>query len=164
MPKGFRISSIAAESLKFVTICAVTASIQILDYFGCRQRQHKVATFKQTDGEAALSATGKNILQRNNNEQFFNPLDIIGRGSSHNIEVGPWHSKSVPCIQHSWTKKSPIKVQEDARDDIECIHWDVYVVADVVQLILCCSALNCAAAAADSRVTQLTNMQTKTET
>ena len=73
MPKGFRISSIAAESLKFVTICAVTASIQILDYFGCRQRQHKVATFKQTDGEAALSATGKNILQRNNNEQFFKP-------------------------------------------------------------------------------------------
>ena len=32
-----------------------------------------------------------------------------------------------------------------------------------MQLILCCSALNCAAAAADSRVTQLTNVQTKAE-
>ena len=36
-------------------------------------------------------------------------------------------------------------------------------VVDVVQLMLCCSALNCAAAAIDSRVTQLTNMQTKAE-
>ena len=41
-------------------------------------------------------------------------VDSIGRGSSHNIEVGPWFSKSVPCTQHSWTKKSSIKVQEDA--------------------------------------------------
>ena len=90
-------------------------------------------------------------------------IDSIGRGSSHNFEVGPWLSKSVPCTQHSWTKKSSIKVQEDARDDIEHWHWDVYVVADLVQLILCCSALNCAAAAADNTVTQLTNMQTKTE-
>ena len=90
-------------------------------------------------------------------------IDNIGRGSSHNFEVGPWLSKSVPCTQHSWTKKSSIKVQEDARDDIEHWHWDVYVVADLVQLILCCSALNCAAAAADNTVTQLTNMQTKTE-
>ena len=49
-------------------------------------------------------------------------LDSIGRGSSHNIEVGPWFSKSVPCTQHSWTKKSSIKVQEDAQDDIDCIH------------------------------------------
>ena len=49
-------------------------------------------------------------------------IDSIGRGSSHNIEVGPWFSKSVPCTQHSWTKKSSIKVQEDARDDIDCIH------------------------------------------
>ena len=36
---------------------------------------------------------------------------------------------------------------------IECIHLDVYDVADVVQLILCCSALNSAAAETDSRVT-----------
>ena len=42
-------------------------------------------------------------------------------------------------------------------------HFDVYVVADVMQLILCCSALNCTAAAADNTVTQLTNMQTKTK-
>ena len=49
-------------------------------------------------------------------------VESIGRGSSHNIEVGPWFSKSVPCTQHSWTKKSSIKVQEDARDDIDCIH------------------------------------------
>ena len=49
-------------------------------------------------------------------------IDSIGRGSSHNSEVGPWFSKSVPCTQHSWTKKSSIKVQEDARDDIDCIH------------------------------------------
>ena len=41
-------------------------------------------------------------------------LDSIGRGSSHNIKVGPWFSKSVPCTQYSWTKKSSIKVQEDA--------------------------------------------------
>ena len=41
--------------------------------------------------------------------------------------------------------------------------FNVYVVADVVQLILCCSALNCAAAAADNTVTQLTNIQTKAE-
>ena len=77
-----------------------------------------------------------------------------GRGSSHNIKVGPWLSKSVPCIQHSWTTKSPIRVQEDTWDDIECIHSDVYVVADVVQLSLCCSALNCAAAETDNTVTQ----------
>ena len=32
-------------------------------------------------------------------------IDSIGRGSSHNIEAGPWFSKSVPCTQHSWTKK-----------------------------------------------------------
>ena len=49
-------------------------------------------------------------------------VDSIGRGSSHNIDVGPWFSKSVPFTQHSWTKKSSIKVQKDARDDIDCIH------------------------------------------
>ena len=43
------------------------------------------------------------------------------------------------------------------------MHLDVYVVADDVQLILCCSALNCAAAETDNTVTQLTNMQTKAE-
>ena len=96
--------------------------------------------------------------------QTISAIYIIVIGPSHNIEFGPWFSKSVSCIQHSWTKKSPIKVQEDTLEDIECIHSDVYVVSDVVQLILCCSALNCTAAAADSRVTQLTNMQTKTET
>ena len=32
-----------------------------------------------------------------------------------------------------------------------------------MQLILCCSALNCMAAETESRVTQLTNMQTKAE-
>jgi hypothetical protein len=88
------------------------------------------STFRDTTGRMGTQqSTFRDIIGHQGTQQVLlgtQPgayvLDSIGRGSSHNIEVGPWFSKSVPCTQHSWTKKSSIKVQEDARDDIDCIH------------------------------------------